>query len=224
MFKDKLNSGSLTQLPRGGPFSLDLRDPDKDDFAKKYCNKFFGRASVDDAELPLLKAKVTAESIREGLLRYNVQHRVSTTITNDPTYELAVQSVRCNLNFQTKLSPLTLGGAEKHPDFPRSRSPGLPYTKMGYETNGQCIDDPNMTGKWHRIWDNVGRNRKHSRLSDCLCFFRAQTRDISEDPVWGYPLDVTIEEARFFLPLIGAMKQLSNSPFSNGKRKNALRR
>jgi hypothetical protein len=108
--------------------------------------------------------------------------------------------------------PLTLGGAANHPDFPRTTSPGFPWTTQGYQTKADVLTDPIARGKIHRAWDSIGRGVNWS-LPDSLAFHRTVASEKSKTkirPVWGMPTDVILEEARYFLPLVAHLKPHCN--------------
>lgn len=103
-----------------------------------------------------------------------------------------------------RLIPLTLGAAEKHPDLPRTTSPGFPWVHQGYKTKGEVLSDPAAVGKIHRAWDSIGRGVPWS-LPDCLAFNRviaSEKEKTKVRPVWGFPTEVIVEEARYFYPLL----------------------
>ncbi|AZT88600.1 RNA-dependent RNA polymerase [Penicillium aurantiogriseum partitivirus 1-cp] len=108
--------------------------------------------------------------------------------------------------------PLTLGAAEKHPRMPSSTSPGFPWTTKGYRTKRDVFEDKSATGMIHRAWDSIGRGIAW-RLPDCLGFHRtvASVKEKSKiRPVWGFPTDVIVEEARYFFPLWEELKLINN--------------
>jgi len=121
-----------------------------------------------------------------------------------PEYSAALDSLRQEFKPEKPLIPLTLGAVYAHPDFPRGRSPGLPWIHEGYKTKAEVVDDMSARARISRTWDLVGKNHQ-VRLPDSAAFNRAQISEPEKDkirPVWGYPTDVIVEEGRFFYPFI----------------------
>jgi len=110
----------------------------------------------------------------------------------------------------SKLIPLTNGAAFKHPDFPKSTSPGYPWTFRGFSTKGEVIDDTFSRNSIHRAWDSIGRGVGYA-LPPCSAFHRTVASEKEKLKIrltWGYPVDVIAEEARFFYPLFASVKQV----------------
>lgn len=133
------------------------------------------------------------------------------TVRNDPVYAMVLQSVRQEFIPRDKIIPLTLGAVEKYPDFPKDRSPGLPWKGKGYKTKGDVLADPVACATWHRKWRNIGRGRSET-LPDVALFVRAQVTGIDREKVravWGYPIDVIVEDGRSFYPYLSWLKKTS---------------
>jgi len=110
------------------------------------------------------------------------------------------------------LIPLTLGAAEKHPQMPTSTSPGFPWVNQGYRTKRDVFASKQAVGHIHRAWDSIGRGVNWS-LPDCMAFHRviASPREKTKiRPVWGFPTEVIVEEARWFYPLLEHLKPHCN--------------
>jgi len=122
---------------------------------------------------------------------------------------LAILKKTCDeLRPKTRIIPLTLGHAAKHPNFPRTTSPGFPWVNQGYGTKSDVLRDKSASGHIHRAWDSIGRGIPWS-LPDSLAFHRVVASEQTKTkvrPVWGYPTDVILEEARYFLPLLDHLK------------------
>jgi hypothetical protein len=111
-----------------------------------------------------------------------------------------------------KLIPLTIGAAVNHPQMATTTSPGFPWVHQGYATKAQVFEDPVARGKISRAWDSIGRGLNWS-LPDSMAFCRivASPREKTKiRPVWGFPTEVIVEEARFFFPLLEHLKQHCN--------------
>lgn len=111
-----------------------------------------------------------------------------------------------------KIIPLTLGASMNHPDFPKSTSPGFPWVHRGYHTKRDVLNDPVAVGAVHRTWDSIGRGIPWS-LPDCMAYHRVIASEKTKQkirPVWGFPIEVIAEEARFFLPLMQHLKAACN--------------
>jgi len=131
---------------------------------------------------------------------------------HDGDYLAILKKTMDELQPREKIIPLTLGAAMKHSNFPRSTSPGFPWVTQGYKTKGDVVDSKFATGKIHRAWDSIGRGISWS-LPDSMAFHRVVASEQTKTkirPVWGYPTEVIAEEARFFFPLIEAVKHKSN--------------
>jgi len=144
--------------------------------------------------------------LKENLLRYgtNLPKRCV-----DGDYLAILKKTLDELRPRERIIPLTLGAAARHPDFPRSTSPGFPWVNQGYHTRGAVLDDKLSSGHIHRAWDMIGRGIPWS-LPDSLAFHRVVASERHKEkvrPVWGYPTDVILEEARFFYPLLSFLKE-----------------
>jgi len=148
-------------------------------------------------DLPLLE---------DGVRKYDLPSRPRLV---DGDYLAILKKTLDELRPSQRIIPLTLGAAAKHPDFPRTTSPGFPWVNQRYATKGDVLSDPVATGKIHRAWDSIGRGVSW-QLPDCLAFHRVVASEIDRTkvrPVWGFPTDVILEEARYFLPLISFLKE-----------------
>nr|QJW70311.1 RNA-dependent RNA polymerase [Erysiphe necator associated partitivirus 11] len=145
----------------------------------------------------------------DGILKYDIHTRHRCT---DGDYLAILKKTIDELRPAERIIPLTLGAAAKHPDMPTTTSPGFPWIHQGFKTKGEVLTDRAANGHIHRAWDMIGKGISWS-LPDCLAYQRViaseQTRT-KVRPVWGYPVDVVLEEARFFLPLLAVLKDLVN--------------
>jgi hypothetical protein len=122
---------------------------------------------------------------------------------------MVLESVRCDLALEQKLVPYTIGGVTKLADFPRQKSPGLPWKNRGYKNKGEVVDDPDNVLEMNKNLHLIGAGVRHSPFPDTCLFARAQVCEVGKEKVrsvWGYPLEVYLEEARFFYPLLEFLK------------------
>jgi len=108
--------------------------------------------------------------------------------------------------------PLTLGAVFDHPDFQKTTSPGFPL-RHDYRTKSEALANPAVRNLIHKRWDMIGRGAP-IQLSPCEAFHRTVASENTKHKIrltWGYPLEVTAEEARFFLPLFDRMKKEADS-------------
>jgi len=130
----------------------------------------------------------------------------------DPVYLAILKKTLDELRPAEQIIPLTLGAASKHNSMPHSTSPGFPWTTKGFRTKRDVFQDKSAMGLIHRAWDSIGRGVVW-RLPDCLGFHRTVASPKEKckiRPVWGFPTDVIVEEARFFFPLMEELKQINN--------------
>jgi len=127
-------------------------------------------------------------------------------------YLAILRSTMEELAPRERIIPSTLGAAELNPKFPKTTSPGFPYVHQGFKTKGDVLNDPIAMGRIHGAWRTIGEGKPWS-LPDSLAYHRvvASPKEKSKiRPVWGYPLDVVLEEARYFYPLFEELKVVCN--------------
>jgi hypothetical protein len=193
-------------------YGLDLRSPGLDEVAYEYAKHWFGETKVSKVMSVLHRSEVTQDRMLADLMEYEREYTPS-TVKDEPLFQMAVQSVIEQLVPKEKLIPLTLSAVEKHPDFPKDRSPGIPWTLKGYRKKKDCIEYPDARRVWHIKWSRIGRGKAET-LPDVCLFFRAQIATLDKNKiraVWGYPIDVLVEEGRFFYPYIEWMKQVKHN-------------
>lgn len=215
----------LELLEADSGFPLDLRAPRTDKLALEAANHEFGTHVVDQVMKTYHRAKVSSEALRTDLQGY---HRLfaGPGVRKETAYQLALQSVRDQFTPSQLIVPLTLGAVEKHPNLVKGTSPGLPYRKLKNEATGDYFKtklevlEAGRSSFWHRKWDLIGRGRSIS-LPDCCQYYQAQTCDVDTNKirtVWGYPLDVIIEEGRWFFPYMDWVNEHSaDIPVAYGK-------
>lgn len=167
---------------------------------------------VDDCFKRLHRSSLSYRALVSDLLEYDRIHARS--IRCDPVYQMALQSVRSDLSsgltLGRKLIPRTIGAVPKLDDYPRMKSPGLPYKLMGYNTKGEVTDDQRNIDDINVNWHHIGAGIRSRPLPDVCLFARSQVCAVGKEKirgVWGYPLEVYIEEARFFYPIMDYLKE-----------------
>lgn len=126
----------------------------------------------------------------------------------DDIYRMAYQSVAEELLIEEKLIPYTTGAVIQLPEFPNQKSPGLPWKQMGYRTKIDVVKEQKNIAAMNATWHQVSA-RKRVELPDVCLFARAQVAKTGVNKIratWGYPLEVYLEEARFFYPIQDYMK------------------
>jgi hypothetical protein len=130
----------------------------------------------------------------------------------DGAYLAILKKTLDELRPSEQIIPLTLGASAKHSKMPSSTSPGFPWTTKGFRSKREVFQDKAAMGLIHRAWDSIGRGIAW-QLPDCLGYHRtvASPKEKSKiRPVWGFPTDVIVEEARFFFPLMEELKLINN--------------
>ncbi|KAG8296771.1 hypothetical protein J6590_049796 [Homalodisca vitripennis] len=187
-------------------FPYDLRAARVDKLALNATNSVFGMKRVASIRNALHRSEMDYDRMIEDLNKYERAHVPS--CRDNVVYQLAYQSVREDLNIGTKLIPYTTGAVPLLPEYPRQKSPGLPYKLEGFKSKAEVTDDPDKLGEIRKMWHDIGRGIPH-KLPDTCLFAKpmiAKTPDHKIRAVWGYPLAVYIEEARFFYPILNHIK------------------
>nr|WPR18850.1 MAG: RNA-dependent RNA polymerase [Partitiviridae-like virus 3] len=199
----------MEKLPAKEGYSVDIRTPRRDGIAMRYVNRWFGKDYLDRVLNKYHRAEVSHEAIRDDFMCYDRSYLPS-KVRSDPVYHVVIASVRRDFMPKEKLVPLTLGAVCKAPEFPKDRSPGLPYSQQGFKTKGEVLEDPVQRRHMFGLWDNVGKGREVG-LPDVAGYFRAQicSHDTNKiRAVWGYPVSVIIEEGRMFYPYMKVLKTM----------------
>lgn len=207
----------VTRLPSDRGFSYNLIPPKKDRYAYEVAKEVFSARVVDNLEKVLHRSEITYDRMVEDLFGYDRKHAPSSR-SND-VYKLIRETVREDLKpMRGSLIPLTMGSVPARPDFPGSKSPGLPYKLHGYKTKREVLDDGHLH-HINRLWQDVGRG-KHRHLADVCLFSRAQIAKVDSHKIratWGYPIAVYLEEGRFFYPMQDKIKAREhNLPIAYG--------
>ncbi|APG78177.1 RdRp [Beihai barnacle virus 12] len=191
----------MLSLQPGESFRQDFRNPGRDKLATEALNHAFGSDRVDKILATLHRAEKSLDELIADVMLFD-RERVGPAARDDPVYQLALESVRQEfIPKETKVIPLTLGGVENRPDLPRNKSPGLPLNEH-FKTKGEALSDPGVHADIHKKWALIGKGYKQ-KLHDSALFQRAQICSTEKNKiraVWGYPLEVFMEEARFFYP------------------------
>nr|WPR17401.1 MAG: RNA-dependent RNA polymerase [Streptophyte partitivirus] len=199
--------GSLRFLRKVSRFSS-KSDQYHDPYALEALNSVSGpktRAFISEIRESWHRPSGDNATLENNLMNYDIP---SPKRCYDGDYLAILKKTLDELRPVNRIIPLTLGAAATHHDMPRTTSAGFPWKDQGYRNKGEIFDDPIAMGKIRRAWDSIGRGIPWS-LPDSLAFHRtiASTKDKSKiRPIWGYPTDVIVEEARFFMPLMSALK------------------
>lgn len=202
---------TVTKLPSAKGFAFDLSPSREDALARRAAVSVFGEEYVEDCFSKLHRSSLSYEALVGDLLEYDRPHAKS--IRTDPVYQMAFQSIRRDLGSLSpsfkKLIPHTIGAVPKLPDFPRPKSPGLPWKLDGYRTKGEVVDKAENVAEINVMWHHIGAGIYHEYLPDVCLFARSQVCAVGKEKirsVWGYPLAVYMEEARFFYPIMEWLK------------------
>nr|WPM45971.1 MAG: RNA-dependent RNA polymerase [Cannabis partiti-like virus] len=209
---------AISRLPRSPGFAFDLSQPREDPLARRAVEHVFGKAYVDSCFARLHRSTMSYEALVSDLFEFD--RLLPNRPVDDPVYAMVLESVRQDLHAPRLLVPHTIGAVTKLPDFPRQKSPGLPYKNMGYKTKGEVVDDTYQLEEINRRWHYIGFGSDRGPLPDTCLFARSQVCDVSKQKVrgvWGYPLFVYLEEARFFYPILEHLKSKGhNFPIGYG--------
>ncbi|KAF6207347.1 hypothetical protein GE061_018588 [Apolygus lucorum] len=214
--KTRTFSSMLEPLPNGAPFPFNYQPSRIDRNALFALNRVFPMDAVASSRTQLLRSHLTLEALKEDLFRYD---RTPTSRHVSPAYALAVASVIQDLDIlKGTLIPLTHGAVAKHPNIPKTKSPGFPYKERGYKNKGEALADPKVLCEIRCDWYSVERNAPVV-LPDSACYARAQLCDRSKNKIratWGIPLTVYLTEGQYFYPFRQHLKQLEHPIIAYG--------
>lgn len=189
-------------------YPLDCRPPRWDGLAVEAANFVFGRNTVTHILESYKRAHVTLPALYSDVLQYDLKRKERPV--DDPVYVAAFQSVREQFVPETKLIPLTTGAVTTLEDVPRDKSPGLPWTRLGFKNKGDVMRDDKALNKMRSEWHAIGEGR-FMNLPKTQVFVRSQISRRDEDDkiraTWGYPLTVFLEEARYVYPYLDNLKK-----------------
>jgi hypothetical protein len=203
--------GALRILKRVSKFPANIgtyHDPYSFD-AFQHVTGPAGKSMLDTVSRDWHRPSGDVQLLEDGIMKYDTLSRPRCI---DGDYLAVLKKTLDELRPPQRIIPLTLGAAAKHPRFPRTTSPGFPWTHQGFATKADVLNDTGASAKIHRAWDTIGRGAPWS-LPDSLAFHRVVASERTRTkvrPVWGYPTDVVLEEARFFLPLMGPLTDHCN--------------
>jgi hypothetical protein len=169
-----------------------------------------GHRLLDEVSQDWHRPSGDVQLLEDGIMMYDILSRPR-CVSGD--YLAILKKTLDELRPSTRITPLTLGAAGKHPLFPRTTAPGFPWSHQGFATKGDVLNDAFGNGKIHQGWDLIGRGIPWS-LPDSQAFQRVVASERSKTkvrPVWGFPTDVILEEARYFLPLMEVLKDHCNA-------------
>lgn len=147
------------------------------------------------------RSHITPDNIWAGVLKYG---QPTVPRTKDPYYQVCLDSLREEM--RAVLSPLTMEEAAEA--IPRATSPGFPFIRTHPGKKKDYII-ANYLPKFSNYWSRVGNKEKVSPLPDCAAFARSHIGKVGTNkvrPVWAYPVEAIVEEARFAVPLQNALK------------------
>lgn len=204
------------RLASGKGFPYRLLPARRDNWSYEACCQVFGTPKVDGILERWGRSVISYEAMIEGLRQYDVTPVPS--IKNDPIYQLVLETVRKDFE-GVKVKPLSFDGVAKRSDFPGMKSPGLPYKLEGFRNKNDVIHVPACMETIANKWKDIGF-RKHVYLEDVCLFARTQVAQRPANkirPTWGYPIEVYMEEGRYFYPLMDVMKNRThNFPIAYG--------
>lgn len=190
----------VAKLSKGTGFAYSLVPAREDRLARRACEYAFGYERVSKVLDVLHRSEISYERLLEDFMGYD---NPDPPANRDNVYMMCLQSVRQELKSDKLLIPYTTGAVTRLPDFPNSKSPGLPWKNLGYKTKREVIEDQENIHKINVMWQHISVN-KHVELADVCLFARAQVAKTDTNKIratWGYPLEVYMEEARFFYPV-----------------------
>jgi hypothetical protein len=121
----------MEQLETLEGFGLDMRSPGVDEVALAYANDWFGPNNIENVMKTLHRSEVPYERMLDDLKDYDRVY-VGSEVRTEAIYQMAYESVLDQLVPKTKLIPMSLTAVENHSDFPKDRSPGIPWILKGY--------------------------------------------------------------------------------------------
>lgn len=200
----------MKTLPSREGYPVDLRKAGTDRIAEAFTRKHFGDKVVDDVTGKFHRATLTSAEMNDDFMKFDRRH--VPMIKQDPVYFSILQTLREELVPEKKIIPFTTGGAWAAPEFPKDKSPGLPYRELGYKTKGEVLDHKSNRNEIMATWYAVGAGNVH-HLPDTMIFYRAQICKTDANKiraVFGYPLTVFSEEVRWVYPLMRYLKTCTN--------------
>ena len=189
------------ELPPREGFAFNYQPSKLDHDALFSLNRTLGKERIRKVREKYHRACLSFDDLKADLFEYK---KDKAPASRDAVYYSVLESVKRDLAPKEKLIPSTTGAVTKHRNFPGQKSPGLPLKTQGYRTKRDAVSDPNVMrdvlNKWHMIGSG---SRKE--LPDAACYARAQVCSVDKNKIratWGYPLEVYLEEARFFYPML----------------------
>lgn len=196
----------LEEQPDGLPFCFNYSRSKIDRNALFALNSHFPRESISAVRTKYHRSQLNIDDLHKDLMEYRTPRPPR---NHSAAYYAAFESVRRDLAFKPgSIIPLTTGAVAKHPDLPKSKSPGLPYKTMGYKNKGEAVADPMVLNQIRKIWYQIEAGIPIP-LSDVACYARSHiaTRDKNKiRSTWGYPLEVYMAEAAYFYPILDVLK------------------
>lgn len=208
---------SLQELPAAAGYAANLRPFKRDEYAMELVERHFP-VSVKPAFDHFHRSSLNYDVLVDSLMDFDIPIH-SAEFTRTDQYQLALQSVMDDFKALGKVNPISFEEVQKHTDFPRNKSAGLPWINRGLRKKGETLEFPGVMEYIKNKWRRIGKGYPTS-LEDCTLVARAQVCTIEKEkirPAWGYPLEVYSEEARFFLPFMDRFKEFGhNIPIAYG--------
>lgn len=208
-------SSPLARLPDGEPFSLNYQPSRIDRNALFALNTIFDKDRVSEVRSKYHRAFLSLDNLKKDLLEYDCP-KFQRSLSN--AYYMVLESIRKQLKPKELLIPMTTGAVAKYPDFPKSKSPGIPLKQQGYATKGDALADPTVLHDIRKLWYKIEAGVK-VELPDTAAYARAQisTRDVNKvRATWGIPMCVYMQEATWFYPVLEHLKQHETSFIAYG--------
>lgn len=206
----------LEALPDGEPFSMNYQPSRLDRNALFALGQEFSREKISLCRTKYKRAHLNINDLKEDFHEFD---SIKVPRSHTDAYYMVIKSIEQDLGVgRVKVKPLTTGAVAKHPDFPNTKSPGLPEKLEGYSTKREAVDDPNVLQRIRKIWYEI-EARKRVDLPDVCCYARAQICSRDRNKVrstWGYPLTVYMAEGSAFYPVLEHLKQWKDSPIAYG--------
>lgn len=196
----------IQRLESGQGYAFDYKAAREDRLARFAAEYAFGPKKVEAVLNTLHRSTMDFDLLMEDFFQYEHVHAKSGT-RSDPVYKMAFNSVLYEFRNTEKVPPIDINNVPDLTDFPNSKSPGLPYKNMGFNTKRAVIDAgylPKISQKWGKIASGYPQP-----LPDVCLFARAQVARVDKNKIratWGYPIEVYLQEGSFFYPLQDIMK------------------
>lgn len=190
-------------LPKLKGFAFKFGQPTScSPYLEKYEDELLGNSERHH------RSKVTLNLVREDVLSFSNK---SSDKSLDPLFQLVIRKVADDFRLNARVKPFHLNDVFKQQLPIWNSSPGLPYKFLGFKTKNDVRKDHHQTNNIRLFWHRI-KTGEFMTLPDCCAFMRSHLAPEGEEKVravWGYPMQVTMAEAMFALPLIDAYRHQS---------------